>query len=62
MPGTSVTFLTDSGDSNIGTVKGFEDGKYRVEVEDGKIIEIEEAKVNEFKIQMTNRGIFETLK
>lgn len=37
-------------------------GKYRVEVEDGKIIEVEEAKVKEFEIQMSNRGIYETLK
>jgi hypothetical protein len=32
-------------------------GKYSVEVGDGKIIEVEVAKVNEFKIQMLNKGI-----
>jgi hypothetical protein len=42
---------------------GFQkDGKYSVEVENGKVIDVEEAKVNEFKIQMSNKGIYETLK
>jgi hypothetical protein len=30
-------------------------GKYRVEVEGGKIIEVEEETVKEFKIQMSNK-------
>ena len=30
-------------------------GKYRVEVEDGKIIELEEAKVKEFKVEMSSK-------
>jgi hypothetical protein len=33
-------------------------GKYRVEAEDGNVIEVEEAKVKEFKIQMSNKALF----
>ncbi|KAK9427413.1 hypothetical protein V1505DRAFT_358803 [Lipomyces doorenjongii] len=56
--GTSVTVPTENGESTIGTVKGFENGKYRVEIEGGKIIEVEEEKVKEFKIQMRNKSWF----
>ncbi|CEJ61696.1 hypothetical protein PMG11_10219 [Penicillium brasilianum] len=60
--GTSVTFPTKSGDFTIGTVKGFKDGKYQVEVEGAKILEVEEADVKEFSIPIQRRDIFDTLK
>ncbi|KAJ0416591.1 hypothetical protein BJY00DRAFT_316707 [Aspergillus carlsbadensis] len=60
--GTSVTFPTANGERNIGTVKGFENGKYKVEVDGGEVVEVEEADIAEFKIEMMNRGIYETLK
>ncbi|KAJ0420598.1 hypothetical protein BJY00DRAFT_313015 [Aspergillus carlsbadensis] len=63
--GTSVTFPVENGQFNIGTVKTFEDGKYRIEVEVGEItelIEADEADVKEFKIEMSRRDIFDTLK
>ncbi|KAL4876112.1 hypothetical protein BJY04DRAFT_223336 [Aspergillus karnatakaensis] len=61
--GTSVTFPTGNGDEfTIGTVKSFENGKYEVEVEDGKIVNVEEGDAKEFKIQMQNRGMFDIFK
>jgi hypothetical protein len=30
--------------------------KYSIETEGGKVVEVEESKVNEFKIRMTNRA------
>ncbi|GIC90369.1 uncharacterized protein Aud_006803, partial [Aspergillus udagawae] len=50
------------GESTIGTVKGFEDGKYRIEIEGGKIVEVEKAGVKEFVIEMNRRDIFDYLK
>lgn len=32
-------------------------GKYLVEVEDGKLVEVEEAKASEFKIEMSNKSL-----
>ncbi|KUL85957.1 hypothetical protein ZTR_06472 [Talaromyces verruculosus] len=46
--GTSVTFPIGNRESNVGVIKGYEkNGKYQVEVE--------EANVKEFKIQMSNK-------
>ncbi|KAL5333972.1 hypothetical protein BJX70DRAFT_379431 [Aspergillus crustosus] len=60
--GTSVTFTTENEEVNIGTVKGFDNGIYQIETNDGKITEVEESEVKEFQIQMQNRGFFETFK
>ncbi|KAF3406872.1 hypothetical protein DPV78_001666, partial [Talaromyces pinophilus] len=55
--GTSVTVPAENEERHIGTVKGFENGKYRVEV-DNKIVEVEENQVQEFVLRMTNRSLF----
>ncbi|KUL87447.1 hypothetical protein ZTR_04747 [Talaromyces verruculosus] len=60
--GTTVTFPTDCGEATIGTVKGFKDGKYQIEIEGGKLVEVEEADVKEFVIEMNRRDIFDYLK
>ncbi|KUL86033.1 hypothetical protein ZTR_06485 [Talaromyces verruculosus] len=51
--GTSVTFPTDSGESTIGPVKGFEGGK---------IVEVEKAGAKEYLIEINRRDIFDYLK
>ncbi|CEL05058.1 hypothetical protein ASPCAL06179 [Aspergillus calidoustus] len=47
--GTRVIYPTENGSGSVGTVKSFENGIYRVEAKDGKAVELEEAKVKEFK-------------
>ncbi|KAL3440948.1 hypothetical protein BJX65DRAFT_289534 [Aspergillus insuetus] len=62
---TTVTFPVGNGEVNIGTVRAYEDGQYKIEVQGDdttEVILVDEADVKEFKIEMQNRGIFETLK
>ncbi|KAL3493497.1 hypothetical protein BJX62DRAFT_82099 [Aspergillus germanicus] len=63
--GTTVTFPVGNGEVNIGIVQAYEDGQYLIGVQGDDTtedIQVDEADVKEFKIEIQNRGIFETLK
>ncbi|KAL2808468.1 hypothetical protein BJX63DRAFT_436064 [Aspergillus granulosus] len=50
--GTAVSFTATDGKTIIGTVKGYENSKYRIEVDGNSIVEVEESKVVDLELRM----------